>query len=330
MTEEAIATSFNIGNPTFQIVEATGMVPDQMDAPIFDQLANQTSLFRQPANDTSVFNHEDSRIPYIEDEQLANEIRVIGNPANSIPLFKHPGDRIATILVDEDEQVSNGRTKFNISGNAEPSNHDRLDVNSSNRTAAFDVGGSDDEYRPDVDDEQNFEEDFNEEFMWNPDLNSGLFTRVDSEEIIFSAPKRAKIYGKYLFGELLGEGSYGKVKEVLDTETLCRRAIKIIKKRKLRRIPNGEANVKKEIELLRKLQHNNVISLVDTMCNEEKQKLYMIMEYCVTNLQDMLDGSKHKKFPEWQAHSRRSQVLNFLQDQKERTVQDQVRQTEKQ
>ena len=116
MTEEAIATSFNIGNPTFQIVEATGMVPDQMDAPIFDQLANQTSLFRQPANDTSVFNHEDSRIPYIEDEQLANEIRVIGNPANSIPLFKHPGDRIATILVDEDEQVSNGRTKFNISG----------------------------------------------------------------------------------------------------------------------------------------------------------------------------------------------------------------------
>ena len=62
-------------------------------------------------------------------------------------------------------------------GNAEPSNHDRLDVNSSNRTAAFDVGGSDDEYRPDVDDEQNFEEDFNEEFMWNPDLNSGLFTR---------------------------------------------------------------------------------------------------------------------------------------------------------
>ena len=31
---------------------------------------------------------------------------------------------------------------------------------------------------------------------------------MDSEEIIFSAPKRAKIYGKYLFGELLGEGNF--------------------------------------------------------------------------------------------------------------------------
>lgn len=46
-------------------------------------------------------------------------------------------------------------------------------------------------------------------------------------------------------GDLLGEGSYGKVKEMLDSETLCRRAVKILKKKKLRRIPNGEANVKK-------------------------------------------------------------------------------------
>lgn len=71
--------------------------------------------------------------------------------------------------------------------------------------------------------------------------------RVDSSELIFHSPKPAKIYGKYLFGDILGEGSYGKVKEVLDTETLCRRAVKIMKKRKLRRIPNGEANVKKQV-----------------------------------------------------------------------------------
>lgn len=160
------------------------------------------------------------------------------------------------------------------------------------RGAAFDVGGSEDEYRPDVQDE----------FMWNPSHDSTLFTRVDSEDIVISSPKRAKIYGKYLFGEMLGEGSYGKVKEVLDTETLCRRAIKIMKKRKLRRIPNGENNVKKEIELLRMIKHENVISLIEVMQNEEKQKLYMVMEYCVTNLQDMLDSVKSKKFPDWQSH----------------------------
>uniref|UniRef100_A0A9J7ZPP9 Protein kinase domain-containing protein n=1 Tax=Cyprinus carpio carpio TaxID=630221 RepID=A0A9J7ZPP9_CYPCA len=70
--------------------------------------------------------------------------------------------------------------------------------------------------------------------------------RIDSTEVIYQPRrKRAKLVGKYLMGDLLGEGSYGKVKEMLDSETLCRRAVKILKKKKLRRIPNGEANVKK-------------------------------------------------------------------------------------
>lgn len=70
--------------------------------------------------------------------------------------------------------------------------------------------------------------------------------RIDSTEVVYQPRcKRAKLIGRYLMGDLLGEGSYGKVKEVLDSETLCRRAVKILKKKKLRRIPNGEANVKK-------------------------------------------------------------------------------------
>ncbi|KAL0966433.1 hypothetical protein UPYG_G00295250 [Umbra pygmaea] len=99
--------------------------------------------------------------------------------------------------------------------------------------------------------------------------------RIDSTEVIYQPRrKRAKLIGKYLMGDLLGEGSYGKVKEMLDSDTLCRRAVKILKKKKLRRIPNGEANVKKEIQLLRRLQHKNVIHLVDVLYNEEKQKIY--------------------------------------------------------
>ncbi|CAB1317159.1 unnamed protein product [Coregonus sp. 'balchen'] len=90
--------------------------------------------------------------------------------------------------------------------------------------------------------------------------------RIDSTEVIYQPRrKRAKLIGKYLMGDLLGEGSYGKVKEMLDSDTLCRRAVKILKKKKLRRIPNGEANVKKEIQLLRRLQHKNVIHLVDAL-----------------------------------------------------------------
>lgn len=127
--------------------------------------------------------------------------------------------------------------------------------------------------------------------------------RIDSTEVIYQPRrKRAKLIGKYLMGDLLGEGSYGKVKEVLDSETLCRRAVKILKKKKLRRIPNGEANVKKEIQLLRRLRHKNVIQLVDVLYNEEKQKMYMVMEYCVCGMQEMLDSVPEKRFPVCQAH----------------------------
>ncbi|XP_053320805.1 serine/threonine-protein kinase STK11 isoform X2 [Spea bombifrons] len=138
------------------------------------------------------------------------------------------------------------------------------------------------------------------------DLSVGMDTfihRIDSTEVIYQPRrKRAKLVGKYLMGDLLGEGSYGKVKEMLDSDTLCRRAVKILKKKKLRRIPNGEANVKKEIQLLRRLRHRNVIQLVDVLYNEEKQKMYMVMEYCVCGMQEMLDSVQEKRFPIFQAH----------------------------
>ncbi|XP_029421317.1 serine/threonine-protein kinase STK11 isoform X1 [Nannospalax galili] len=138
--------------------------------------------------------------------------------------------------------------------------------------------------------------------------------RIDSTEVIYQPRrKRAKLIGKYLMGDLLGEGSYGKVKEVLDSETLCRRAVKILKKKKLRRIPNGEANVKKEIQLLRRLRHRNVIQLVDVLFNEEKQKMYMVMEYCVCGMQEMLDSVPEKRFPVCQAHGYFCQLIDGLE-----------------
>ncbi|XP_074834642.1 serine/threonine-protein kinase STK11 isoform X1 [Carettochelys insculpta] len=154
-------------------------------------------------------------------------------------------------------------------------------------------------------------------FAENELMSVGMDTfihRIDSTEVIYQPRrKRAKLIGKYLMGDLLGEGSYGKVKEMLDSETLCRRAVKILKKKKLRRIPNGEANVKKEIQLLRRLRHKNVIQLVDVLYNEEKQKMYMVMEYCVCGMQEMLDSVPEKRFPVFQAHGYFCQLIDGLE-----------------
>lgn len=90
--------------------------------------------------------------------------------------------------------------------------------------------------------------DYEDDDNLNYDLDeiNNFFHRVDSDQIIYAEKKkRCKLIGKYVMGDLLGEGSYGKVKEVLDSETLFRRAVKILKKRKLRRIPNGEQNVQR-------------------------------------------------------------------------------------
>lgn len=84
------------------------------------------------------------------------------------------------------------------------------------------------------------------------DFMPPMFHRYDSNDIVYEIPRpQAKIVGnRYLKGELLGEGSYSKVKEMLDCQTLCRRAVKIMKQRKLRRIPNGEQNVRRYVFLV--------------------------------------------------------------------------------
>ncbi|KAK7100957.1 serine/threonine-protein kinase STK11-like isoform X2 [Littorina saxatilis] len=154
------------------------------------------------------------------------------------------------------------------------------------------------------------------DFMHEDDvLGAAMFIhRVNSNDIVYQPRRRrAKLIGKYLMGDVLGEGSYGKVKEMLDTESLFRRAVKILKRKKLRKIPNGEQNVQREIQLLKRLHHKNVIHLVDMLYNEEKQKMYMIMEYCVTELQEMLESVPERKFPVWQAHRYFYQLIEGLE-----------------
>ncbi|XP_064386866.1 serine/threonine-protein kinase stk11-like [Halichondria panicea] len=141
-----------------------------------------------------------------------------------------------------------------------------------------------------------------------------FFIHPEVPIIYEEARKEAKIIGgRYLKGEQLGEGSYSKVKEMLDVNTLCRRAVKIMKEKRLKRIPNGEANVQREIKILKRLDHQNVIRFIETFKDPEKQKLYMVLEYCVGGLQEMLDKAPHNRFPPWQAHSYFVQLIEGLE-----------------
>lgn len=51
-------------------------------------------------------------------------------------------------------------------------------------------------------------------------------------------------------------------------------AIKILSKRKLRKLPAGESAVRKEVEVLSKLRHVNIVEHIDYFSIDEKQKMY--------------------------------------------------------
>ena len=82
-----------------------------------------------------------------------------------------------------------------------------------------------------------------------------IFQQVESLDNLFVEHGRDKppkfINERYLLGSQLGQGSYGKVKQVLDTFTLQKLAVKIMNKQKLKKIPNGEQNALKYAAMLR-------------------------------------------------------------------------------
>uniref|UniRef100_A0A0N5AX46 non-specific serine/threonine protein kinase n=1 Tax=Syphacia muris TaxID=451379 RepID=A0A0N5AX46_9BILA len=143
-------------------------------------------------------------------------------------------------------------------------------------------------------------------------LQVDIAMRSEHDNLPWRKKNLPKIVNGYLFGDTIGEGSYGKVKEVLEVSTLVRRAVKIIKAVRLRKIPNGRANVEQELRILRRVHHRNVISLRDVFRDCHRKKLYMVMEYAACSLQQMLDGSDEKKLPVFQAHFFFTQLIEGL------------------
>lgn len=178
-------------------------------------------------------------------------------------------------------------------------------------------------------------------------MSETFFKRVDSLELC--KPKKAKIVNNYLIGEILGDGSYGKVKECIDLESLSRRAVKIINlKTVARKIPRGVENVRKEISIMKRLHHKNLIKLYDTyeksgqtlqqeqneknaeaeanknmdellaitstMVNIEKPpKIYIFMDYCMTSLEKLIKTAPEQRLRNWQANHYFKQIIDGLE-----------------
>ena len=111
----------------------------------------------------------------------------------------------------------------------------------------------------------------------------------DKDRKIMVQKKIQRKKGNYILEETIGEGAFAKVKLGTHIHTGEKVAIKILNKEKLfeEALEDNLANgiegcdiqkIRKEINILKRLRHKNVIQLYEIM--ESKTNLYLVMEYC--------------------------------------------------
>lgn len=84
------------------------------------------------------------------------------------------------------------------------------------------------------------------------------------------------LLGRYEIGKLLGHGTFAKVYHARNIKTNESVAIKVIDKEKI--LKGGLiAHIKREISILRRVRHPNIVQLFEVMAT--KSKIFFIMEY---------------------------------------------------
>ena len=87
---------------------------------------------------------------------------------------------------------------------------------------------------------------------------------------------QALLLGRYEVGKLLGHGTFAKVYHARNVKTNESVAIKVIDKEKI--LKGGLiAHIKREISILRRVRHPNIVQLFEVMAT--KSKIYFVMEY---------------------------------------------------
>ena len=80
---------------------------------------------------------------------------------------------------------------------------------------------------------------------------------------------------RYEIGKTLGEGTFGKVKRALNTETQEWVAIKVLDKEKIQK-QNMGAQVKKEISIMKLVRHPHVVQLKEVLAS--RTKIFIVLE----------------------------------------------------
>lgn len=136
--------------------------------------------------------------------------------------------------------------------------------------------------------------------------------------------KKRYIVNNYILLDVLGTGSYGEVRLCKDRTTDELFGIKILSKEMLKKKKGGNTNetyfedIKREIAIMKKLEHPNVLRLFEVLDDPNVNKLYLVLEYMKNG--DLLHfikerDNKEDKIKDKDSKRKSSKVFKPLRDQ---------------
>ena len=139
--------------------------------------------------------------------------------------------------------------------------------------------------------------------------------------------KKRYIVNNYIMLDVLGTGSYGEVRMCKERTTDELFGIKILSKEMLKKKKGGNTtetyfeDIKREIAIMKKLEHPNVLRLFEVLDDPNVNKLYLVLEYMKNG--DLLHFIKERDIKEEKDNSskdkslkrKNSKVFSPLRDQ---------------
>ncbi|GMH51426.1 hypothetical protein TrST_g4613 [Triparma strigata] len=122
-------------------------------------------------------------------------------------------------------------------------------------------------------------------------------------------PPKTKKVGKYEIGQTLGEGTFGKVKYAVNTETQEAVAIKVLDKEKIQQQNMGN-QIKKEISIMKVVRHPNIVQLIEVLAS--RTKIFIVLEL-VTGGELFDQIVKESRFTEDKARKYFRQLIHGLE-----------------
>lgn len=99
-----------------------------------------------------------------------------------------------------------------------------------------------------------------------------------------------KVVNKYIIKGDLGKGTFGRVKLCQNEEDSKLYAVKIMHKTFVQRMAGKEDQfqdvLRREVAIMKKLNHRNVVKLVEVIDDPSSEKMYLVQEYVQHNLMD--------------------------------------------